>query len=258
MPKIITTVSLISLIGVAYATAPIQSLKTNAANQVNAAASATAAQTTLTVAQQLTQQKNQIANLNTQVSGIADLKTTIKNLRGDEEEQTKALSNLKIQVGLLTQRVQALEVALPKKAHVQLPGDMKAKPVNGETASSSDYQAYNAAFKLIDQKEYKQAQLAFLAFIKKYPKTPYLSDAQYWSGELYLVSGQADKASQQFRAVISNKNALHRPDAMRQLGTIFLAKGDSAHAKEQFQDVIKDYPGTNAAKVAKQQLSKMK
>lgn len=262
MPKILTTMSLIGLIGVAYASAPIQSLKTNASNQALSSlqgnSASAVAQSTMTVAQQLAKQKNQIDYLNAQLSAITQLQSSLKSLRGVEEEQTKALSNLQVQVGFLTQRVSSLEAALPSKTRKQFISSVKTEPANGETASSTDYQAYSAAFKALQLKHYKSAQTSFLAFIKKYPKSPYVADAQYWSGELYLVSGQADKASQQFRAVINNKNALHRPDAIRQLGSIFLAKGDSAHAKQQFQAVIKNYPDTVAAKEAAQQLKKMK
>lgn len=241
---------LTGITGVAIAAAPVSSLKTLPLNQMRAA------QTNLTTQQRLTQQENQISNLNTQVDDLTTLKTSITALRGKQETMAHQMTQLDTQLTLLTNRVGRLEAA----ASIIKPSFAreKVKPVNGETAKSSDFEAYQVAYQLIEQKQYKKAEAALLSYVTKYPKSPYLTDAQYWLGELYLVMGKADSATQQFRAVISVRDAMHRPDAMRELGTIFQSNGDSAHAKQMFQSVIKNYPGTIAAEQAKQQLAEMK
>lgn len=253
MLKAITSLLLLSTTGIAIAAAPVSALNTIPNKD-------TAAQNQLTVAEQLQQQANQIGNLNTQVTKNASMQDSLDTLRGQVETQSHDIAQMKQTMALLVMQVNKLTAgaSLVTAKNEPVAAKIKAGSKTVDATQTTDFKAYKAAYDLIGAKEYSKASVALAAFVAKYPKSAYVSDARYWLGELYTVQGQADKATQQFRQVIADKNALYRPDAMRELGIIFLANGDSAHAKQTFQKLINDYPGTVAAKQAKQQLSKMK
>jgi tol-pal system protein YbgF len=124
-------------------------------------------------------------------------------------------------------------------------------------ASKAEMAAFNSAYNLLVQHQYSQAIQAFNAFMTQYPKSGMAPDAHYWLGELYLVQGQPDQASQHFQLVIANPNNNKAPDAMLKLGMIYQAYGDSAHAKQMFQKIIKQYPNTPTAQAAAAQMKSM-
>ena len=186
--------------------------------------------------QQVKQQQQQIADLTGQVEAL-------QHQIGKLVENQKALS-------IMDQRLVQLET-MQKLSQTSKASDAS---VNQKDVSKEESQAYNKAFDNLMNKQYTDAVQGFQNFVKTYPKSSLLGNAYYWLGELYLVQGQPDKASQQFRLVISNPENTKTPDAMFKLGSIFLAFGDAAHAKEMFQKLVKQYPGTNAANLAKERL----
>ncbi len=59
--------------------------------------------------------------------------------------------------------------------------------------------AYSNAFRLINEKKFAEASVAFDAFVKKYPKDPLTSNAYYWLGESYYARGDYTRAAVGFR-----------------------------------------------------------
>jgi TolA-binding protein len=57
---------------------------------------------------------------------------------------------------------------------------------------------YEAAMELLAAEKYKEAEVAFKAFIQKYPKNPLIVNAQYWVGETYFLRKKYKEASINF------------------------------------------------------------
>lgn len=135
----------------------------------------------------------------------------------------------------------------------------EANPASaGAAVQSGDANSdYNAAFALVrDNARQDDAIAAFQAFVKRYPDSTYLPNANYWLGQLNFNKGKKDDAAFYFASVVKNyPKSPKAPDAMFKVGVIMQDKGDSAKAKAVFQQVIKQYPGSDGAKQAQKRLN---
>ncbi|WP_342321513.1 cell division protein CpoB [Kosakonia sp. BYX6] len=118
---------------------------------------------------------------------------------------------------------------------------------------------YNAAIALVqDKSRQDDAIAAFQNFVKKYPDSTYIPNANYWLGQLNYNKGKKDDAAYYFASVVKNfPKSPKAPDAMFKVGVIMQDKGDSAKAKAVYQQVVSKYPGTDGAKQAQKRLGSM-
>jgi tol-pal system protein YbgF len=208
---------------------------------------------------------------------ITQLKNTVDAVVQQESQQQNEMS-------LLQQRVLQLEAQnelAQSKLHQEMPpvaessvsqnalSSSAAAGSSSSTTSSPNAIAvvadspenaalYANAYGLINQGEYKKAELALNAYLQAEPKGMNAADAHYWLGEIHMVNAQSDVAAKEFRIVISEfPYSQKAPSAMRELGEIFLANGDSQHAKQTLQMVVKKYPDTAAAILAQKTLDTM-
>ena len=130
-----------------------------------------------------------------------------------------------------------------------------AAAVQGNDANGD----YNAAIALVrDSSRQDEAITAFQNFVKKYPDSTYVPNANYWLGQLNFNKGKKDDATFYFASVVKNyPKSPKAPDAMLKVGIIMQDKGDTAKAKAVYQQVVKQYPGSEGAKLAQKRLSGM-
>lgn len=74
-----------------------------------------------------------------------------------------------------------------------------AKPVSKTNGSSEAL--YQEAMDLIKAKKFIEAQQKFTQLQSDYPNDPLIGNAIYWSAEIWLVQGDADKALAEFKKV---------------------------------------------------------
>ncbi|OTA21526.1 cell division protein CpoB [Xenorhabdus beddingii] len=124
-------------------------------------------------------------------------------------------------------------------------------------ATGSEKGDYDASVSLaINTKEYDKAIAAFQNFVKTYPKSKYLSNANYWLGQLNYNKGKKDDAAYYFATVVKDyPKSQKSSDSLYKVGLIMQEKGQKDKAKAVYQQVVKQYPGTNAAKMAEKKLS---
>ncbi|CAI1731462.1 cell division protein CpoB [Serratia ficaria] len=137
-------------------------------------------------------------------------------------------------------------------------GDSASAAAPAAPASKGDENSdYNAAVSLaLEKKQYDQAISAFQSFVKQYPKSTYLPNANYWLGQLFYNKGKKDDAAYYFAVVVKNyPKSPKAPDAMYKVGIIMQEKGQADKAKAVFQQVIKQYPTSAAAKQAKSRVA---
>jgi len=114
---------------------------------------------------------------------------------------------------------------------------------------------YDAAFGLIQKKDYPKAAQAFTAFLNKFPNSQYAGNAQYWLAEVNLAQGETQAASDNFNKVLQRYPKHPKvPDAMYKLGDVQQRLGNKAKAKELYNEVISKYPYSSAATLAKRSL----
>jgi tol-pal system protein YbgF len=200
----------------------------------------------------LENQQQYYATLTTQLSKA---QSRIDALQGEIEDLQHQLSQVQQNQAAITTLQQ--QVAQLKAQQVtQAASPVKSKNPQ-EQKDMKAGQLFQAAYRHLMAKHYNSAQRDFTQYVKLYPKGEQIGEAYYWLGQLYLVQGNPDKATQAFRSAMDYPTSEKAPDAMLQLGVIYQTNGDSAHAKQLFQKVVANYPGTPAAKNAQQHLKSL-
>ena len=126
-------------------------------------------------------------------------------------------------------------------------------------AFSDKEQAYAAAYELFKEGAYDKARTQFQNFLKNFPGTEYADSAQFWIGECHYVEGNYEQAILEYDKVIKNysKGGRVAPALLKQ-GLSFVNIGDKASGRLILQRVIKNYPNTSHAEVARAKLLEMK
>jgi tol-pal system protein YbgF len=135
----------------------------------------------------------------------------------------------------------------------------KAKvEVKGEVKTDKE-SLYNAAYDLFREAKYEKSREAFEHFLKLYPRTEFSDNAQFWIGECYYFEKKYEKAIVEYDKIIKNFSEGDKvPYALLKQGLSFLNLGDKASARLLLQQVIKDFPNTSQARIARQRLAEIK
>ncbi len=182
-----------------------------------------------------------------------------------ETRMARIDEDLKAQGALLKSREEDLKVI--RETLKVTPGE-KETAVSGEAATSSDFvreklptesdaikKDYEAAWKLLEQKNYRAAIARFKEFIKKHPKSEYANNAQYWIGESHYALREFDQAILEFDAVRRKYPKGDKvPAALLKQGFAFAELGDKVDARLILQELIDRYPQSQEAAKAKQKL----
>jgi len=138
----------------------------------------------------------------------------------------------------------------------------KGKPSNknGTAAVKGDKEAlYAQAYESFKDGKYEKARTEFQSFLKAYPDTEYSSNAQFWIGECYYFEKKYEKAVLEYEKVVKHYPEGNKvPYALLKQGLSFLSLGDKTSAKAILQSIIKDYPNTNQARIARAKLLEIK
>ena len=195
---------------------------------------------------------------------MQQMQDELQMLRGSLERQAHELEQMKRQ-----QRERYLDldhrIGQLKKTAVQEPiSTIKGTSANeqpvvlsGEDQVTKDVKQYDAAYQLLKERKFADAIFAFQALLADSPggkKAPY---CEYWLGELHLAStpSDLDSAKTHFVRLLTQYPSHGKvPDGMYKLGTVFNKAGDKAKARVTLKRVIKDFPGSQAAKLAKSYL----
>lgn len=201
---------------------------------------------------------------------IADLRDNIQQLRGQIEALKKdfavntkkdeqAIDNLLLKVNFIEN---FLEIG--KKDIVNDTSDKSSKPTG--TAVAKDQvkkqdkeKAYSAAYQTFKEGNYDKARTEFQNLLAAYPGSEYSDNAQFWIGECYFFEKKYEQAILEYEKVAKNYPSGSKvPYALLKQGLSFLKLGDKTSAKLLLQQVIRDYPNTNQARIARSKLQEIK
>ena len=127
------------------------------------------------------------------------------------------------------------------------------------TVQPNEKKAYDDALKAFQAGSLKKADEGFTAFAAKFPKSPYLPLALYWSGNSKYANKDYAGAINQLQSLIKKyPNHPRIPAAMVTLGNAQLESGNKTAAKKTFAEIVSKYPDTEAAKDAQQLLAALK
>jgi tol-pal system protein YbgF len=203
---------------------------------------------------------------------MADLRDNIQQLRGQvealkkdmahsvkkEEEYKEKFDNIFLKINFIEN---FLEIG--KKDNVTDAGE-KTKSTGTAVAKDSvkkqDKEAmYSAAYQIFKEGNYDRARTEFQLFLVAYPDTEYSDNAQFWIGECYFFEKKYEKAILEYEKVTKNYPKGNKvPYALLKQGLSFLKLNDKTSAKLILQQVIKEYPNTNQARIARNKLQEIK
>ncbi len=162
----------------------------------------------------------------------------------------------------LDQRLQALEgrsAPLPAGDTVGAPAAAAAATGAGTAPALSDAAAYQAAFDLLKDGAYKEANAAFTAFLADYPTSDLRGNAQYWLAETLYVATEFERALAGFQTVITDYPTTRKvPDAWLKTGYCNYELKRWSDARLSLETVANRYPDSTAAKLAAQRLAQMR
>lgn len=143
-----------------------------------------------------------------------------------------------------------------KLSVVPLPGrdataNKTKKDRSDKTGDHPGVAEYRAALGLVRQRKYEQALQALSDFIEYHPKSEYVDSAIYWRGEVYYATRAYRDALKQFEIVTTHYPTSRKmPDSLLKIGMCHKRLGDFERARDLFSRVRRQYPTSNAARLA--------
>lgn len=116
---------------------------------------------------------------------------------------------------------------------------------------------YEAALGLFKAGKYKEADAAFLGFIKAWPSSSLLPNAHYWAASSHYQLKDYKTAAEMFAKVSATwPNDPKAPDAMLAQSNSLSEAGDAKSARKVLDTLVAQYPTSSASQTAKQRLKK--
>lgn len=178
------------------------------------------------------------------------------------QEGGRRLKELAVQLAKLEGELKAQEAALKaredelrslKEAVLGKQPGAAAFPTAGESEEAR--KAYEEAFRLVEQKDYRGSIARFGEFLKKYPNNDHADNAHYWIGESHYALREFDQAILEFDAVRRKYPKGDKvPAALLKMGFAFAELGDKVDTRLILQEIIDRYPQSEEAAKAKQKL----
>ncbi|NVM21059.1 MAG: tol-pal system protein YbgF [Desulfobacterales bacterium] len=124
-----------------------------------------------------------------------------------------------------------------------------------EEAAKAPDELYLTAKQRFDRGEHEAARELFQDLLKQYPKSVNADNAQFWIGEIYYREKWYEKAILEYQKVIEkHPNGNKVQSAFLKQGMAFLNLGDKANARLILKELVRKYPDSREAKIAKENL----
>ncbi len=228
---------------------------------------------------------------------IQELQDEVRSLRGQLEEQSRELGNLKRrqrdQYLDLDQRLSDMRNSQPVTTGGQpqvedsfVQGDTESAPTEdvpevrapltgGSTVTAitqplaqsqtpastaaEEKAAYDRAFQSLKDLRYADAAEKFQSFLDRYPNSEYSDNAQYWLGESYYVTRNYDIALKAFQELMDRyPDSPKVPDALLKMGYTHYELKQWDSARAALTQVQDSYPNTTLARLAESRLRGMR
>jgi tol-pal system protein YbgF len=175
----------------------------------------------------------------------------IAKLRGQNEQMGRELSEVQ---RLQKDATQSLDERLRKFEPARVSVDGREF-----VADLSEKRDYDAAMGIFRKGDFGPAQLAFVQFLNRYPKTGYRQSALFWLGNAQYATRDYKEAVASFRALVAlGGDHMRMPEAVLAIANCQLELKDSKAARKTLEDLLTQYPGTETAQAAKDRLARLR
>ena len=187
---------------------------------------------------------------------ISALRTEVQSLLGEVETlefqlENQAEGNRSLYLDL-NERLNELTDAQVRMQ--SMPSAAGGQPFGGAT----DQQSYDAAFALIEQRNYAASQAAFEQLLATYPSSALRGNAQYWLAETHYAQLEFSTALPEFQRVIDDyPQSAKLPDALLKIGFCNHELRNFDAARQALLQVMRQFPGTSAANLAEARMDRI-
>ena len=191
-------------------------------------------------------------------SAILDLQNQLDKHKSENAQLRGQIENLQKQNDDLSNNQKSFYQDLDARVSRLEPQNVEVEGVTG-IVQAGEKSSYDEALKSFQAGQIKNADSEFTTFIRKYPSSPYLPLALYWSGNTKYALKDYKAAITQLQGLISRYPGHQRvPAAILTMANANLESGKKAVAKKLFTDLIAKYPDSDAANEAKPILAGIK
>ena len=209
---------------------------------------------------------------------FADQKLAVDQFGTDLRIVRERIDENTVRITRLSQEVEALRLAIPQfpvttsgapvdpNAPQTAPGttatpgtDPSATPPVTLAPGMSPQRLYDSAFSDYSIGQWALCIEGFDTYLRGFGRTDLADDAQYYIGECKHKDNKPAEAIDAYNRVISNYPRGDRvPDSYYKRGIVLSELGQADRARESFETLMKQFPDTELARLAKQQLDRLK
>ena len=190
---------------------------------------------------------------------VLELSNQIEQLRADLSRQVGQSEQLARELAEVQRRLKDVNSSLEDRLRRMEPAKVSVdgREFEAEPAETRDYQAALAALRSGD---FALAQTSFGAFLNRYPSTGYKASAQFWLGNAQYAARNHREAVATLRAMLAAAPEHPRaPEALLAVANAQLELKEPRPAvRKTLEELLKAYPQSEAAGVAKDRLAKLK
>ena len=210
------------------------------------------------------------------IDSKADKKSVI-DMAADLERLRIDIAALRNQIEVLTNEVansqrrqkdlyEDLDARLRKNIYSDLDARLrKLEPqrlsIDGKDADieQSEQKTFDAAIALFKASNYASAERAFNNFLSRYPDSAYAAQAYYWLGNTHFAQRDFSNALPAYQAVYKRFSMSQKAaDAMLNTASCQIELNETTEARETLEALLKKYPKSQAAGMAKGRLAELK
>jgi tol-pal system protein YbgF len=206
---------------------------------------------------------------------FADQKLAVDQFGTDLRIVRERIDENTVRITSLAQEVEALRLAIPQFSAPAAPVDPNAPPPAPGTvpeavappppapvamaAGMNPQRLYNTAMADFTSGQWALCILGFNNYLQSFARTELGDDAQYYVGECHQQDGKFTEAIDAYNRVIANYPKGDRvPDSYYKRGLALSSIGQTDRARESFEQLMKLYPEHDSARLAKQQVDRLK
>ena len=179
------------------------------------------------------------------------LRAEIAKMRGQDEQLTRDIGELQRKQKDITQGVD-------ERLRKFEPSKVTADGIEF-VASPAEIRDFDAALATLRRGDFAPAQTAFSDFINRFPQSGYKPSALFWLGNAQYALRAYREAIINFKSVVAiAPDHVRSPEAALSIANCQVELKDLKAARKTLEDLIKVYPQSEAASVAKDRLSKLK
>jgi TolA-binding protein len=200
---------------------------------------------------------------------FADQKLVIDNLTNDVRVIREKLDDNNVRIGSLTQEVDSLRQSMqqistrppvtPEQEPSSAGGAQPAGPAPSSNVGVSPQKLFETARGDYMAGQYDLAILGWEDYIKSFPRSDMADDAQVGICTAYVQDGKPDKALTACDLAIRNYPTGDKiPEAYYRKGLALSNLKDFTSARAAWEELVKKYPDTQEAALARQGLERLK